>query len=854
MLTNKKKGWLLVIVAGILALSVAGLVMQINQVTPFGDHNFLISDAGTQYVPFLTELQRMLKLQSHSLFSFNLGLGSNIVPIASYYLMSPFNVLLIFFKANQIPIFMTVVIILKISAMAMSMSYYLQRHFENQSLIIIFFALAYSMCGFVTTNYFDIMWLDALIWLPLIMNGLDQINANRSSLSFFIWLTISIVTNYYLGYMTCLFIMFYMIIRVSVTAINQSQISLWAGIKAQLPQLGKVAFTGICSALTAMIVLVPTAVGMLQSAKGIPAVPTGSNLVDFGAEIFSQLGVGGINYPMHLSHAPTIYSSLAVALLAMFYFVHPQISKINKWISGSLLIILFLSMWLKPLNLAWHLFQEPKGFPFRDAFFVSFVLVVIAFAAWQKGLSKISMKWRLIVPGMIILLALGFMQTIGMVNASSISGLMTVHPVLLRRLLVNCIYIAAMTTLFFIRRTQLTTLEVGGLMVLEVTANFNYSMQKIPYGSQSGYEYGYSKEQRQLASVSGNHATLYRINNADRQLSKSFTANFHSYNDAELFGYNSEPTYTSTLNMQTRNMLQHLGLYSKNVRRVGYTGASPVSDTLLAMKYNVSSNGRLSYNPYYRGTAFTVSKKFVNKKLNYNFSSHNLGAVLRAISLQYAPYFTKAHTIVERTKVVGQGQKGYKYLHSATVNAGTTGKLYLDTLSKVMDFASIKVNGRSLAGAHVASGHHVLYSLGNFRKGQRVKISFLTRTKSLRRVLLTSLSEVKLRQALRTVQPVKVKYNQSNLTTTTVNNFSQRWLYLAVPYDSGWHTTLNGHAVTTKKVLGAMTAVRLQKGQNTICMKYQVPGLMAGAMASLAGILLYCVPRIRKIKRKTDNG
>ncbi len=116
-----------------------------------------------------------------STYSFSLSLGGDILPLAAYYLISPFNLLLLFWSNSQLPVVVGYVIILKIGAMGLTMAHFLKTRQPEYHFSALIFATAYSLSGFVAMNFYNLMWLDALIFLPLVILGLERLFFKRAS-------------------------------------------------------------------------------------------------------------------------------------------------------------------------------------------------------------------------------------------------------------------------------------------------------------------------------------------------------------------------------------------------------------------------------------------------------------------------------------------------------------------------------------------------------------------------------------------------------------------------------------------------------------------------------------------------
>ena len=80
---------------------------------PFGEKSLLIWDLRWQYIQFFSWFKQVLTGRGDLFYSFNAGMGSNMIGLYAYYLASPLNLLILFF--DDIQIFVLVLTILKLS-------------------------------------------------------------------------------------------------------------------------------------------------------------------------------------------------------------------------------------------------------------------------------------------------------------------------------------------------------------------------------------------------------------------------------------------------------------------------------------------------------------------------------------------------------------------------------------------------------------------------------------------------------------------------------------------------------------------------------------------------------------------
>lgn len=78
-----------------------------------------------------------------------------------------------------------------------------------------------------------------------------------------------------------------------------------------------------------------------------------------------------------------IYCGTAVLLLVPLYFMNRRISMKRKVSNGILSFLMIVFMYIKPVDIVWHGFQVPNWLPYRYSFAFSFLLVVMAFEAFE---------------------------------------------------------------------------------------------------------------------------------------------------------------------------------------------------------------------------------------------------------------------------------------------------------------------------------------------------------------------------------------------------------------------------------------------------------------------------------------
>ncbi len=81
--------------------------------------------------------------------------------------------------------------------------------------------------------------------------------------------------------------------------------------------------------------------------------------------------------------APFLYCGAVPMVLFPSFFFLRKFSRRSRCLTAALALLLFLSLWLSPLDKVWHVFQYPNWYPYRYAFTVSFFVILTAYRVFD---------------------------------------------------------------------------------------------------------------------------------------------------------------------------------------------------------------------------------------------------------------------------------------------------------------------------------------------------------------------------------------------------------------------------------------------------------------------------------------
>ena len=856
--------WWRPVLAFLVPVSVIVIYFIFRGVFPFGNSTVLISDLGQQYVDFLAYLRRII-LSFHSdgfFFSFQKALGGEMFSVWAYYLLSPLNLILLFCPGKWLPFGIWVVTALKYGLAGLSMWWYLKAYHLPTPLQLAV-AWAYALNGWMIANQLNIMWLDALIILPLIIKGIDQLFAGKSCVFYSIWLAVILLINYYMAYMIILFSILYVIFKV-VEQSNYPQ----AG-KSIVRALEKYGIGSLLSIGLASIVLLPTFFAITES-KGmytkIPNLTNQKNL--FAPELqLGKLIVGAFNFKQLPGGNANIFLSAVLFLGALLYLLNERIPWRNRVCAFLISDFLIISFWSRPLTLIWHGLQMPRWYPSRFSFVLVFFVLLLFVKNYQHyvGISPFKLTLLVVLCSAVFGYLMQHLSRFSYLNVNKIG--FTICCTILGLLILLCVHNPRMPWL------------LSSLILLEMIVNAATTLNSLSYLTQSDY-YNYVQTVQQSLEPVTHHQGFFRLEKTFRR----------SHNDALQLNYNGATHFDSAFEQQTPTLMGKLG-NPKNRVFVEYTNGTPVTDSLLGMKYYLAPTAgtpkhnapqlsavvrkpdlKKDYRPVFTQKnkplgiqvyqnqfalplAFMSSQKILDFNMYNNFPlnlQQNLFNALTGAPNTNPIFSIQKFSGVDYNNVQKawvQGQLVYQRIVPDepavvhyTFNIPNQNSYYLTLPAGTNRQATITINGQLLNQPSIYNNPIVINLAANDAHDTvKIDVQLKQQTLNFNQFQLYQLNQAQYQSGIKHLQsaPLHITHFQQQQIRGWVQVSGRRQLlFTSIPYSRGWHVQVDGHPVVPKKTCNFFLTVPLQKGKHRVSFNYQLPYLRIGIVITLCSLLI----------------
>lgn len=818
-----------------LPVAVMLVIIFAKGIYPFGDRSFLYMDMYHQYMPFLRELMRAVREGDGLQFTWNVGIGSNFLALYVYYLACPLNWLALLVPDAYLMEFMTALIVAKIGLCGLTSYVYLEKVSRHPGAWMLIFSCAYALSGYIAAYNWDIMWLDCVYLLPLIVLGLERLVRDGKCALYVVTLALSILMNYYISMMICLFLVLYFVY------LYLTQCGGWERrVHAYLRPIGRFTAASLLAGGLAAVLLVPEVCAILATDFGEIDFPNEAESYFSVLDMLARHLVG-VENERKLAHWPNIYCGSFILLLVPLYATNEKIparERFGKLALAGFLLLGFSTNWL---NFIWHGLNWPDSLPARQSFlYIFLILVMSAGAADRLPLSRPESKKRLISSYLGVVAFLLFVEkfvdderfTLGLCWLTLL--FVTIYAVCLYRLHTICQSQQAQPGGDM--RRALQSGRCAALVVIMIVAavcETGINMYSTSVGTVSRSNYlGRLDDYRALyAQTSAAENGFYRVEKLTRT----------TKNDGALVGMPTASVFSSTLNSDVMDLYDRLGMRHSKVY-YAYDGATALTSALLNVKYLFGESDEYESEVLTRvgesGEVYLYEAKYTlpfgyvaptGFDLPDGYSDNPLGLQNELARMLGVVNDLFEKQSVEDGKEVVSFTAPESGVYYGVVTASGTEKLEVTGGSPVtQSFADLKDGC-------------VVY-LGELEAGQTIRIANNNDEDETPEIRLDiyRMDTAALEQTLAALS----EQSMENVTVSSDSIYGELTLpeagrvILSVPDEAGWTVTVNGEETEAATFGGALLALDLEPGEYVIGLHYTAQGSAAGLAVSAVSLCI----------------
>ena len=619
------------------------ILLSVNGYSLFSYDGYTIMsyDMRSQYSSYMNYFRTLLIERGSFVYMGSKSLGGDFMSIYSYYLASPFNLFVVFFEAEAIPLFFVWSCVIKMCFASFNF-YLLVRLTTRFNYYKLIPAIGYGLISYSFIYMTNFMWLDGMMIVPLAILGLYYIRDNKHLWLYPLALAYALLSSWYIGFMVVIFIslffaaLFFIDFRLKNKAnylflLRFAIFSLVGGFIAA--PLWFTAFMHF---------------GGTKASAGLPKSMTVS---------ISVLISGFLENNYDTSRQITQYNSyfsmfvgVVPLVFAITYFFNKKYTLRERLILLAVFVVYIVFSFNNALTALMHGGKEPTWFPGRYAFIMGFLMCFYA----SKGLDEADKLHPLyyIAPT-----ALGITAII-ILNTVSHSERLPYYPVSVASCIIYFLTIAIGTCYsticyFDFKKQALVLLKkysfiiLSSLIVLQVASTYRGGDKVLRVNRTDKIVSEYSRYLQDTKYF----PAFQTIKNYDAQNDKSAfyrmeatfnrPDNYNTINNSPMFySYSGISHFSSSSNTEVSKFLMKLG-FQYNSYFTKYDRASTYAiNSLLGIKYLIEDpQGTDNVHPYFLDydTFREIPLSDGHKQLKYyqNDNYINLGFVSDKTSNYY---------------------------------------------------------------------------------------------------------------------------------------------------------------------------------------------------------------------------
>ena len=812
------------------------------------DNSPLLGDGFHQYVIFDVALRNILHGNGSLFYTFTSGLGLNFYALSSYYLGSFLSPLVYFFDLTNMPDAVYLTTLLKFGLIGLSTYFSLNKLFQSiPKPLKLALSTSYALMSFTVSQLEIKTWLDVFILIPLIITGLQILITKKKFLLYFTSLSILFIQNYYFGYMTALFLIFWYLCQIS-----------W-DFKTRKSSFLDFIITSVLAGMASLILTLPTLFDLQTHGEKLTEVTKFQTESSWYLDLFAKQFIGSFDTTKY-GAIPMIFVGLLPFILTILFFTLKTIKFHVKLIYAIFFTFLIASFYIEALDLFWQGMHTPNMFLHRYAWIFSTLLIYTA-AEVLNRLKEIKI-WNFLVS--LFLIVTGFLATIYL--KSHYSFLTDLNILLtLEFLIVYSLLLLAVIKKFI--SVNLFAILISLFIMVEISLNASSQMDGI------AKEWGFASRSAYSRDIPSMESFSTYIGN---QFTRTEKLETQTGNDSMKFNYNGISQFSSVRNRSASSTLDKLGFKSSGTNlNLRYGNNSILADSLFGIQYNISDspidkygfkdiyqkdNLTLYENQYSLPIAFASQSVYNDVKFNEHTLDNQASFLNQLANVNFDYFSPIPHDKIENTNdlisVTSSSnedaaiQYQIEIPENSQVYLSFTNLHFSNDKQKKVD---ILVNGekKSFTTDNVFSFFNLGYT--KEKKTFNIHVSFPGNSQvSFESPTFYRLDTKTFTEAIQKIkeQPVTVSTSK-NKVFATYDVKQDTSIFFTIPYDKGWSAYQDGKKIEIKQAQTGFIKVDVPKGKGTITLSFIPNGFVIGAICSFTSLLLFGIYSHKRKSSKT---
>ena len=860
------------------------LLYLILGIAPFGNSTLVLADAKGQYISYFSFYQKLMKGEADPFYSFSKILGGPVAGLFAYYLASPLNLFLLLFSPEKLPLAIDWLILIKLSLSGFTMALFFneRNEFKAESLI---FSTAYALCGYNVAYAWCLIWIDAVICLPLIGAGLERLFRESNPFLYIASLSIGIISCFYTGYMLCIFSVLFFIYLFIEKQPTFNRKSIWQFMIASILAGGLSAFI-LLPGYRALSGGVPKGIYNSISKFTYPAITlllqylfpnlnsTDGLIVPFLIAVF-------LFFCLILCYTSYLYllqkgsklkrASLlcgCIMMLIVWYFfielpVHNEVGFSDRRIFTKF-IIGYTPFW-EFFDGSPNVYTGSVAFMLALCYFgnqsiplkrriagvllvavlicsLSFNLVNVIWHGFEKN-NCFNYRYSFVICFVILMLANGSLLNISGISlitlfcSSCFCFLILLsniyRPIWFfnnKLLSISVISLLYGTLAIFVclsgKRRYFPVLAAVELCAVLLTAGMSFNNQAEGQAASAEHFYNVmTYNQKPIQYIMQNDSEFYRIRKEKP---------YYNYNDPLLFNYPGLSHYSSSEKINTIHFLSSLGQQTLSPYWAnGDLGESRALDCLLGVRYFVGHSiegyntvlENIQQNPYALPLAFLADKDVLYTTDLSGNAAENLNTVFSSLCGQNIHIFSALSS------------------KNGNLTVSNNNVLYFCVDDPLFDGYALRRNGEIIQQDSGLQGQKLIV-LGSFAINDELEVLLFDNSGNALNVPREdffydeNLDAIVTASNLLTNNSVGETVQKASQIELKLNSPVDQIILLTIPEDKGWHVSLDNQLIAPETAFNALIAIPVTAGNHHILLRYIPLGLKEGILLSLSSLFI----------------